>query len=731
MEAILIYLLKSAGVLAIFFFSYQFFLKKETFFRMNRHYLLAGILGSLLLPLVIFTNYVYVEPVIETFNPNLFLTDIPFTNNAVEQNKPFNWLLFGTYVYLAGVLIFGMNFVIQLISLFNLFKNNTKKREDGFYFVELNSNISPFSFFNYIVYNPKKYNRNDLEIIINHEKAHGNQFHSIDILLSQLFVILQWFNPVSWFYKKSIQQNLEFMADQFAITKVESAKQYQHTLLKASLKPQYASITNNFYNSLIKKRIIMLNQAKSNIKNVWKYSVVLPALAFFLMSFNVETIEVEKPIKDLPTSTDLSFIIENNEFYKTNSVDKNKTQAKVFFKGNSTSMLNFTQKIIKKKIHKNTTDQELKEISQSLKKDGIEFNFKNVKRNDNNEIIGINITYKDSNGNTGNYALNSDNPINTFHFYKEENGSIGFKSENATSFQRKKLVEVRELDKAKREEIMKAREMQRDQMKKEREYMVQERKEMMEKHKAMSKERRKEIEIHVEKAREEHKKALEEHENQRKIIIKERLKLHDSLKDKHGNIFIIDKNDHHEDEIFYKGKTQALFIVDGEERDGKTIELISPKDIAHVNVLKGEHAIKLYGSKGKDGVIVIKTKPHGVNDFTFEFNEEFVEPGYAVKVSPKMEKKWVSKFNTLEINTIDKNTTDTELKSLKSELKSNNIDFSYGKVKRNKSGEIIRIKISLDDNKGDKTSATFNHTNKNIPNIIFGRSNNNLFIKSN
>ncbi|MBT8393824.1 MAG: M56 family peptidase, partial [Bacteroidia bacterium] len=173
MEAILIYLLKSAGVLAIFFFSYQFFLKKETFFRMNRHYLLAGILGSLLLPLVIFTNYVYVEPVIETFNPNLFLTDIPFTNNAVEQNKPFNWLLFGTYVYLAGVLIFGMNFVIQLISLFNLFKNNTKKREDGFYFVELNSNISPFSFFNYIVYNPKKYNRNDLEIIINHEKAHG------------------------------------------------------------------------------------------------------------------------------------------------------------------------------------------------------------------------------------------------------------------------------------------------------------------------------------------------------------------------------------------------------------------------------------------------------------------------------------------------------------------------------------------------------------------------------
>ncbi len=718
MEAIILYLLKSAGILAIFFFSYHLFLKKETFFNINRHYLLGGILASLLLPLVIFTKYIYVEPV-EAFNPNWLFTDIPMAYNAMEVAKPFNWLQFATYVYLLGVLILGIRFVIQLTSLFKLFKNNTIRKEDGFNFVEINSNMSPFSFFNYIVYNPNNYERCDLDIIINHEKAHSNQFHSLDILLSQLFVTFQWFNPLAWFYKKTIQQNLEFMADQFAISKVNSAKQYQHTLLKASLKPQYASITNNFYNSLIKKRIIMLNQSKSNIKNAWKYFVILPALALFLMSFNVETIEIEKPTKELPTSSDLSFIAEDNILDKANSVIKNNDKAKVFSNNNIASAFNFTQKIIKKKIDKNTTDDQLKEISQSLKKDGIDFNFKNVQRNSNNEITGINVTYKDSDGNTGNYALSSDNAINTFHFYKEENGSIGFRSENVNSFQRKKLVEVRELDKAKRKEMMK-----------EREHMMEERKHMMEEHKALSKEKRREIEEHMVKARKEHEKEREEYRKQRKIIIKERMKLHDSLKDKHGNIFIMEDDDMDENEFLFRGKNKTMFIVDGEESDEAIIELISPENIAHVNVLKGEHAIKMYGDKGKDGVIVIKTKPHGENNFVYEFEHEMDEPNVEFIVDPNMELEWVSEYNNIEINTIDKNTTDAELKTLKSELKSKDINFSYSKLRRNKSGEITRIKVSLNDNEGNKSSSTFDKGNKSISPVIFGKNRKNLIIKS-
>jgi hypothetical protein len=273
----------------------------------------------------------------------------------------------------------------------------------------------------------------------------------------------------------------------------------------------------------------------------------------------------------------------------------------------------------------------------------------------------------------------------------------------------------------------------------EREAMSEERrhelKERMEKVQSERKEemmeRQKEIEIHMKEAKEARSKAREEHQKQRKLIIKERIKLHDSLKDKHGNIFIHDIEDHDENKLFFSGKNNALFIVDGEESDKKIIDLMSPEDIAHINVLKGDHAIKMYGKKGKDGVIVIKTKPDGENNFKFEFDQEFTEPQYRVMVDPNMKMEWVSELGNIEIQTIDKNTSDEDLKAIKSDFKSKDIDFTYGKVKRNKEGEITRIKVSLDDNDGDKTSATFNHTDKYIPHIILGKNRNNLFIKSN
>ncbi len=710
MEALIFYLLKSAGIVTIFYICFHLFLKKETFFRTNRHYLLGGILASLLLPLVVFTKYVYVEPV-ETFYPDWLFADIPVAN-SVHKAEPFDWMQFSVYAYLAGVLIFGIRFAIQLISLFKLFRTYMIKKKDGFNLVEINSNMSPFSFFNYLVYNPSRYSKEDLNIIINHEKAHSNQLHSLDILLSQVFVVLQWFNPIAWFYKRSIQQNLEFMADQFAVSKVESAKKYQHMLLKASLKPQYASITNNFYNSLIKKRIIMLNQSKSNIKNAWKYFVILPALALFLMSFNVETVELVKETNANPNEIGPSFYSDaepiSNVMSSINTTEENRINY------NSFAEVKFTQKIIQAKIDKNTTDAELQTIVESLKKDGIDFSFKNVKRNTNNEITGISVTYKDSDGNTGNYALSSDNPINAFHFYKEENGSVGFRSENMNLKQRERMMEAREMAKERRYE------------------MQEERERMMEERKAMTEERRREIEERIEKAREEHDKDRAKYEVQRKMIIKERMKNgengRDSLKDGHKNVFIY-KTDKVDDDIFTV-KNKVLFIVDGEESDGEKVKLLSPNIIKEMNVLKGDQAIKMYGSKGKEGVIIITTKPHGENEFEYEFDHEFIEPNVEVIMDPNIKMEWVEKDHNVGMNMIKKSTTDDELKAIKSKFKSENIDFSYSKLKRNKEGKITRIKISLNDNQGNKSSATFDNNGTVIPAIMVGKSRNNFIIKS-
>jgi TonB-dependent SusC/RagA subfamily outer membrane receptor len=305
--------------------------------------------------------------------------------------------------------------------------------------------------------------------------------------------------------------------------------------------------------------------------------------------------------------------------------------------------------------------------------------------------------------------------------------------------QSKELAELKEMSKEKRDEMMKERMHlmeEREAMSEERRREIEERVEKARaEHKEMSEERRHEIEMHVKQARKEHEKAREEYKVQRKMIIKERMKdkgrVHDSLIDKHSNIFIIKEGDHDGNEMFFNGKNKAMIIVDGEESDEKVIELLSPEDIAHVNVLKGEHAIKMYGTKGKEGVVIITTKEHGENEFVYEFEHKMDDPHVEVIIDPNMELEWVSEYGNVEIQTIDKNTSNEDLKAIKSDFKSKNIDFSFSKLKRNKEGEITRIKISLDDNDGDKTSATFNHTDKYIPHIILGKNRNNLFIKSN
>ncbi len=271
-------------------------------------------------------------------------------------------------------------------------------------------------------------------------------------------------------------------------------------------------------------------------------------------------------------------------------------------------------------------------------------------------------------------------------------------------------------------------------MMKERELMMEERTKVMKEHKELSEEKRREIEVRVKKAREEHKlmrveheKEREEYQKQRKIIIKERLKLHDSLKDKHGNIFIEKHDGHDEDNLFFSGKDKVLFIVDGEESDSGDLRLRHPEAM---NVLKGEQAVRVYGDKGKDGVVIVTMKPHGENNFVYEFEHEMDEPNVELIVDPNMELEWISEGHNATVNMIKKSTTDAELKGLKSNLKEQNIVFKYSKLKRNKNGEITSIKIALSDEKGKKSSATWKDNEKGIPRIMVGKIGDRLITSS-
>ena len=389
METLFIYLLKVSGILAIFYLAYQVFLKRETFYSVNRHFLMAGLLTALLLPFVSITNYVEIAA-----SPLNFVTDETTAVKATHVDPRFNWVTIFFGIYLSGLLLFTTKFIVQIIALLKLVKINKVAKQGKFYHVETNKSIAPFSFFNHIFYNPTLYSESELSAIIKHEKAHSSQWHSFDVLLSHLITICTWMNPFSWLYQTNIKQNLEFLADESATKEVPSIKKYQYTLLKVSGNQFCTPIVNNFYNSLIKKRIVMLNKSKSNKRNILKIGLILPALAVFLVSFNTKDVYI--PI--------------DSEF-------------------NAISIYDQTSKIIEITIDKNTTDKELSEIKKDLAKKGVDFSY-TVVHNSKNEITDISIDFatKKDNGKTMRSSSkfnNGDDPIDPIHIiYNEDTHSI-------------------------------------------------------------------------------------------------------------------------------------------------------------------------------------------------------------------------------------------------------------------------------------------------------------------
>ena len=260
------YFIKSSALIIVFYLCYKVLLQRDTFFNTNRWFLLFGLIISTCLPFIVIPVYI---------TKQITTQFVSLNNTAVLESAPIietiNWTSILTTIYALGIIFLSIRFMVQLISLMLTISKGSIKKQDGYIFVETENTIAPFSFFNYIVFNPSNFKEDELDHIIIHEKVHANQHHSIDIILSHIASILFWFNPFIWLYKKDLQQNLEFIADKEALTKSQCKKSYQYVLLKSSV-PQYQmALTNNFYNSLIKKRIVMLHKNRSKNRNQFHF----------------------------------------------------------------------------------------------------------------------------------------------------------------------------------------------------------------------------------------------------------------------------------------------------------------------------------------------------------------------------------------------------------------------------------------------------------------------------
>jgi len=377
MEALFTFITKSSGLLILFYCAYFFLLRKETFFNSNRWFLLAGLVTSVVLPFVVYTKIVWVDPTpMPAANYSSGYIPHNIINNIPEESFEINWNYVALAIYGIGFLALIIKFAADFYSLNSILKGKNIQQNSDFKFIDIEENIAPFSYFDYIVYNSSMFTASELESIIEHEKVHSDQNHTMDVIISRIFCVLFWFNPIIWLYKKAILQNLEFIADSEAAKKISDKKAYQYTLLKITTHEACVAITNHFYQSLIKKRIVMLNKNQSKKTNYWKYCTVIPALALFVFLFQIKTIAQEKK--------------EAQEVTRTTSDD-------VY------------------KIEKTTTDQELKVIGEKIKQThGFDVAISNVKRNTNKELTAIKMNIKKGSKEVQTIEIDGDEAIKSF-----------------------------------------------------------------------------------------------------------------------------------------------------------------------------------------------------------------------------------------------------------------------------------------------------------------------------
>ena len=313
MGTFLVYILKSSLCLALFYLFYRLLLSKETFHRFNRIALLGVMLISCLLPLVRITvdRATVVNTSVMLMEEDMLM--YPWEMQVmVQEEAAFPWREWLVAVYFLGIFFFLLRNLWSLGRMLYLIRHSRcRQMENGICLVIHQAGFAPFSWMKYIVISQTDLDENGTDILI-HEEAHIRNRHSLDLLLVELCVWLQWFNPAAWLLKQELQNVHEYEADEAVLRQGIDAKRYQMLLIKKAVGARLYSIANSFNHSSLKKRITMMIRKKSNPWARAKYLYVLPLAAVTVAAFARP--EISEPLDEISSVkvNDLSAITGKN-----------------------------------------------------------------------------------------------------------------------------------------------------------------------------------------------------------------------------------------------------------------------------------------------------------------------------------------------------------------------------------------------------------------------------------
>lgn len=293
METFIVYIIKVAVCLGAFLSIYAIFLRKTTFFKFNRFFLIAGFIISLVIPSIKPTY----DVVISVSVPATVMDAVPEVSAPVVASLPsFNpWYLL-VAIYLVGILLFLIRNIYSYLKIAKLIKNGIKTKNNGFVLIENMSIKSAFTVLHYILLNPTLLSKTEKDMILKHELTHINQKHWIDLLCSECMLLLQWFNPLAWIYVRLLKENHEFLADKAVIDSGISPYLYQAVLINQEFQGPVFSFSNSFNYSNPLNRLSMIKKEKSASWKRFAALAIIPMFGLFLWASAEPNYIVNSPI---------------------------------------------------------------------------------------------------------------------------------------------------------------------------------------------------------------------------------------------------------------------------------------------------------------------------------------------------------------------------------------------------------------------------------------------------
>ncbi len=286
MVEFLIYDLKVAVLVAVFYMFYRLLLSRETYHRVNRAVLLGTAIASFILPLCVITLH---KTVVVSGGSGLVTLDGLGTVELAEPQTPL-WQTIAVVVFFAGMAA-SLGFTLyNIFQVWRLISHSERHQQpDGTVVCVADRDVSPFSWMHYIVLSPSDYEAQDASVLA-HERGHISLHHSLDVILVDVLTALQWFNPAMWMLRQDLRAIHEYEADAAVLSQGINMRQYQYLLIQKAVAACGYSVANGITHSTLKNRInMMLTNKKTNRASWLKLLAMLPIVGAAL-ALNAETV---------------------------------------------------------------------------------------------------------------------------------------------------------------------------------------------------------------------------------------------------------------------------------------------------------------------------------------------------------------------------------------------------------------------------------------------------------